>query len=60
MSIEGLPLEAAGVYRTDGLTGALVGVQPVDDFGMSGTDSKSGGPECLPLHMLARTVVGRF
>ena len=26
---------------------------------MSGTDSKAGGPDYLPLHMLARTVVER-
>jgi 1-pyrroline-5-carboxylate dehydrogenase len=39
---------------------ALVGVQPFGGFGMSGTDSKAGGPDYLPLHMLARTVVERF
>jgi 1-pyrroline-5-carboxylate dehydrogenase len=27
---------------------------------MSGTDSKAGGPDYLPLHMLAKTVVERF
>jgi delta 1-pyrroline-5-carboxylate dehydrogenase len=60
MSIEDLPLDAAGVYSTNGLTGVLVGVQPFDGFGMSGPDSKPGGPESLSLHMLARTVVERF
>jgi len=41
-------------------TGALVGVQPFGGFGMSGTDSKAGGPDYLLLHRLAKTVVERF
>lgn len=51
---------AGNVYFNRGITGALVGVQPFGGFGMSGTDSKAGGPDYLPLHMLARTVVERF
>jgi hypothetical protein len=60
MSIEDLPLDAARLYRTNGLTGALVSVQPFDGFAMRGTDSKADLPNCLPLHMFARTVVGGF
>ncbi len=52
--------EAGNVYFNRGITGALVGVQPFGGYGMSGTDSKAGGPDYLPLHMLARTVVERF
>jgi 1-pyrroline-5-carboxylate dehydrogenase len=51
---------AGNVYFNRGITGSLVGVQPFGGFGMSGTDSKAGGPDYLPLHMLARTVVERF
>ncbi|HET7480200.1 MAG TPA: L-glutamate gamma-semialdehyde dehydrogenase [Rubrobacteraceae bacterium] len=51
---------AGNLYFNRGITGALVGVQPFGGFGMSGTDSKAGGPDYLPLHMLARTVVERF
>ena len=51
---------AGNVYFNRGITGALVGVQPFGGFGLSGTDSKAGGPDYLPLHMLARTVVERF
>src|ERR671911_573417 len=51
---------AGNVYFNRKITGALVGVQPFGGFGMSGTDSKGGGPDYLPLHMLAKTVVERF
>jgi 1-pyrroline-5-carboxylate dehydrogenase len=37
-----------------------VGVQPFGGFGMSGTDSKAGGPDYLQQHMLPRTVVEKF
>src|SRR3712207_1645353 len=53
-------LNAGNVYFNRTITGALVGVQPFGGFGMSGTDSKAGGPDYLPLHMLAKTVVERF
>ena len=53
-------LRAGNVYFNRTITGALVGVQPFGGFGMSGTDSKAGGPDYLPLHMLARTVVEKF
>ena len=52
--------QAGNVYFNRGITGSLVGVQPFGGFGMSGTDSKAGGPDYLPLHMLAKTVVERF
>ncbi len=52
--------KAGNVYFNRSITGALVGVQPFGGFGMSGTDSKAGGPDYLPLHMLAKTVVERF
>lgn len=51
---------AGNVYFNRGITGALVGVQPFGGFDLSGTDSKAGGPDYLPQHMLARTVVERF
>jgi len=51
---------AGNVYFNRGITGALVGVQPFGGFGLSGTDSKAGGPDYLPQHMLAKTVVERF
>jgi 1-pyrroline-5-carboxylate dehydrogenase len=53
-------LNVGNVYFNRKITGALVGVQPFGGFGMSGTDSKAGGPDYLPLHMLAKTVVERF
>jgi 1-pyrroline-5-carboxylate dehydrogenase len=52
--------KAGNVYFNRKITGALVGAQPFGGFGLSGTDSKAGGPDYLPLHMLARTVVERF
>jgi 1-pyrroline-5-carboxylate dehydrogenase len=48
------------LYFNRKITGAMVGVQPFGGFGMSGTDSKAGGPDYLPLHMLAKTVAERF
>src|SRR5215204_1673165 len=51
---------AGNVYFNRGITGALVGVQPFGGFGLSGTDSKAGGPDYLPQHMLAKTVIERF
>ncbi len=53
-------LRAGNVYFNRHITGALVGVQPFGGFGLSGTDSKAGGPDYLPLHMVAKTVVERF
>ncbi|TCJ16757.1 L-glutamate gamma-semialdehyde dehydrogenase [Rubrobacter taiwanensis] len=52
--------KAGNLYFNRKITGALVGVQPFGGFDMSGTDSKAGGPDYLPLHMQAKTVVERF
>jgi 1-pyrroline-5-carboxylate dehydrogenase len=52
--------QTGNLYFNRTITGALVGVQPFGGFGLSGTDSKAGGPDYLPLHMLPRTVVERF
>jgi 1-pyrroline-5-carboxylate dehydrogenase len=52
--------EAGNVYLNRKITGAMVGVQPFGGFRLSGTDSKAGGPDYLPLHMQAKTVVERF
>ena len=51
---------AGNLYFNRTITGALVGVQPFGGFGLSGTDSKAGGPDYLTQHMLPRTVVERF
>ena len=51
---------AGNVYFNRSITGSIVGAQPFGGYGMSGTDSKAGGPDYLPLHMLPRTVVERF
>lgn len=51
---------AGNLYFNRKITGALVGAQPFGGFDMSGTDSKAGGPDYLPMHMQAKTVVERF
>lgn len=43
------------LYFNRGCTGAIVGYQPFGGFNMSGTDSKAGGPDYLPLHLQAKT-----
>ena len=52
--------QVGSLYFNRGITGSLVGTQPFGGFGMSGTDAKAGGPDYLPMHMLARTIVERF
>ncbi|WP_017727053.1 L-glutamate gamma-semialdehyde dehydrogenase [Halalkalibacterium ligniniphilum] len=44
------------LYFNRNCTGAIVGYHPFGGFKMSGTDSKAGGPDYLPLHMQAKTV----
>jgi 1-pyrroline-5-carboxylate dehydrogenase len=44
------------LYFNRKCTGAIVGYQPFGGFNMSGTDSKAGGPDYLPLHMQAKTI----
>ncbi len=48
------------LYFNRKITGALVGVQPFGGFGLSGTNTKAGGPDYL-LHFLEmKTVAERF
>ncbi len=44
------------LYINRKCTGALVGVHPFGGFNMSGTDSKAGGPDYLPLFMQAKAI----
>ncbi|RAS82051.1 L-glutamate gamma-semialdehyde dehydrogenase [Priestia endophytica] len=44
------------LYFNRNCTGAIVGYHPFGGFNMSGTDSKAGGPDYLPLHMLPKTI----
>ncbi len=44
------------LYFNRKCTGALVDVQPFGGFNMSGTDSKAGGRDYLPLFMQAKSV----
>jgi 1-pyrroline-5-carboxylate dehydrogenase len=47
------------LYINRKCTGALVGVHPFGGFNMSGTDSKAGGPDYLPLFMQAKAIAVR-
>ena len=44
------------LYLNRKITGAMVGAHPFGGFNMSGTDSKTGGPDYLLLFMQAKTV----
>ncbi|PWI58995.1 L-glutamate gamma-semialdehyde dehydrogenase [Sulfoacidibacillus thermotolerans] len=48
------------LYFNRKCTGALVGVHPFGGFNMSGTDSKTGGPDYLQLFMQAKVVSEKF
>ncbi|MDQ0216496.1 1-pyrroline-5-carboxylate dehydrogenase [Oikeobacillus pervagus] len=48
------------LYFNRGCTGAIVGYQPFGGFNLSGTDSKAGGPDYLPLHMQGKTTSEMF
>ncbi len=48
------------LYFNRKITGALVGAQPFGGFNLSGTDSKAGGRDYLPLFMQVKVVVERF
>ena len=48
------------LYVNRKITGAMVGAQPFGGFDMSGTDSKAGGPDYLPLFQQAKVVVERY
>ena len=47
------------LYLNRKCTGALVGVHPFGGFNMSGTDSKAGGPDYLPLFLQGKVVSER-
>ena len=49
-------LVAGNVYVNRSCTGAVVGRHPFGGFNMSGTDSKSGGPDYLYLFTQAKSV----
>jgi 1-pyrroline-5-carboxylate dehydrogenase len=48
------------LYLNRKCTGAMVGAHPFGGFNMSGTDSKAGGPEYLPLFTQAKSVATRI
>ena len=48
------------LYFNRKCTGALVDVQPFGGFNMSGTDSKAGGRDYLPLFMQAKSITERL
>jgi 1-pyrroline-5-carboxylate dehydrogenase len=48
------------LYLNRKITGALVGVQPFGGFGLSGTNSKAGGPDYLGLFLEMKTVTEKF
>jgi 1-pyrroline-5-carboxylate dehydrogenase len=48
------------LYLNRKCTGALVGVHPFGGFNMSGTDSKAGGPDYLPLFTQTQSIAERL
>jgi 1-pyrroline-5-carboxylate dehydrogenase len=48
------------LYLNRKSTGALVGVHPFGGFNMSGTDSKTGGPDYLLLYTQAKSIAERL
>jgi 1-pyrroline-5-carboxylate dehydrogenase len=44
------------LYVNRKCTGAMVGAHPFGGFNMSGTDSKGGGPDYLPLFLQAKSI----
>ncbi|RIV17166.1 aldehyde dehydrogenase family protein, partial [Alicyclobacillaceae bacterium I2511] len=49
-------LHCGNLYFNRKCTGAFVGGHPFGGFNMSGTDSKTGGPDYLQLFMQAKAV----
>ncbi|WNQ09788.1 L-glutamate gamma-semialdehyde dehydrogenase [Paenibacillus aurantius] len=47
-------MHCGNLYFNRKCTGAFVGVHPFGGFNLSGTDSKAGGPDYLPLFMQAK------
>jgi len=52
-------LHVGNLYLNRGCTGALVGAHPFGGFGMSGTDSKAGGPDYLGLFLQGKSIATR-
>lgn len=48
------------LYLNRKCTGALVGIHPFGGFNMSGTDSKTGGPDYLLLYTQAKSIAERL
>ena len=44
------------LYLNRKITGAMVGAHPFGGFNMSGTDSKTGGPDYLLLYMQGKSI----
>jgi 1-pyrroline-5-carboxylate dehydrogenase len=53
-------LHVGNLYLNRACTGALVGVHPFGGFNMSGTNSKAGGPDYLPLFVQAKTITEKL
>ena len=53
-------LHVGNLYLNRPCTGALVGVHPFGGFNMSGTNSKAGGPDYLPLFVQAKTITEKL
>ena len=48
------------LYFNRKCTGAMVGAHPFGGFNMSGTDSKAGGPDYLPLFLQAKAIAEKL
>ena len=53
-------MHVGNLYINRKITGALVGVQPFGGFNMSGTCSKAGGPDYLPLFLQGQSISERL
>jgi len=52
--------QVGNLYLNRKCTGALVGIHPFGGFNLSGTDSKTGGPDYLLLYTQAKSVAERL
>ena len=52
--------QVGNLYLNRKCTGALVGSHPFGGFNMSGTDSKTGGPDYLPLFTQAKAIAEKL
>jgi len=52
----GEDFHVGNLYLNRKITGAMVGVHPFGGFNMSGTDSKTGGPDYLLLYMQGKSI----